>query len=371
MTSRLAAFLSECSAASYAEPRSCGHDSIIAQVAPIVAELLPKGATVLDVGAGQGPAMLWFYEHDFNPVGVDINDENIRACQALGFHIRKADQNDLSQFGNFDCVWARHVLEHSPIPFFTLKEFHRVLKPGGILYVEMPAPDTNSFHERNGNHYSVFGRRMWEQAITRTGFELLKSADFRFANPMGPDVYFMFIARKRENTVRDIPIPEAALNEVVIGSKDAPGACDETGIKILRHYARQANCIIEIGTAGGKTALNLSDANPKATIVTIDIARDVGKECAGRENVRMIHANSQDFDFESLPADMCFIDGDHTYEGALADSKRILELMPKGRVFWHDYTPIWEGVVRALNELGAVYPIVHFQGSTIAMCERL
>lgn len=54
--------------------------------------------------------------------------------------------NDLSRFpdGTFEAVYASHVLEHFDYKdelLKTLKEWHRVLEPGGKLYVSVPDMD--------------------------------------------------------------------------------------------------------------------------------------------------------------------------------------------------------------------------------------
>jgi ubiquinone/menaquinone biosynthesis C-methylase UbiE len=70
--------------------------------------------------------------------------------------VRETDFADLDfDDESFDLVWARHALEHSVVPAFLLSEFHRLTKPGGVLYVEVPAPDTACVHETNPNHHSV------------------------------------------------------------------------------------------------------------------------------------------------------------------------------------------------------------------------
>lgn len=52
------------------------------------------------------------------------------------------DVSDLSRFadGSVSEIYASHVLEHFPHPrtLEVLKEWHRVLAPGGILYVAVP-----------------------------------------------------------------------------------------------------------------------------------------------------------------------------------------------------------------------------------------
>lgn len=89
--------------------------------------------------------------------------------------------------GTFDVVWCRHCLEHSIFPYFTLSGFHRILRPGGWLYVEVPVPDTSCAHQTNRNHYSVLGKSMLGSLIERSGFRIVDVLDITFSVPAGPD----------------------------------------------------------------------------------------------------------------------------------------------------------------------------------------
>ncbi len=199
MNSRFEKFMAERAAETYPEPASDGHAFITSQMAEVVAKLLHPDATLLDVGSGQGPALDWFTAHKFYATGITTNDADFNACEKNGHDVYKMDMHamDFSP-ESFDCVWARHVLEHSPIPLFVLFEFARVLKPGGILYSETPAPDTACCHEVNQNHYSVLGSRAWSVLLQRAGFTILEARTIKLTTPAGPDVYFSFIARKND-----------------------------------------------------------------------------------------------------------------------------------------------------------------------------
>ncbi len=196
---RLTEFMQKVAADVYPEPRSEGHDAITVKMAPEVAKRLPKGALVLDVGCGQGPALEWFTNAGFHPVGIALGKEDVDACVAAGFDAQVCDQHDLSQFMDetFDCVWARHVLEHSIAPYWVLHEFHRVLVKGGTLYVEVPAPETSCNHALNKNHYSVMGLQMWLSLTDRAGFEIIEAREIRFPTEAGLDIYYSIICAKR------------------------------------------------------------------------------------------------------------------------------------------------------------------------------
>jgi SAM-dependent methyltransferase len=197
--SRLADFLAARAGEAYPEPRTEGHDSITAKAAALVADRLAPGASVLDIGCGQGPALEWFSKAGFDVTGTTINDDDFKACEDAGYRVERCDMHDTGEYFNlerFDFVLARHVLEHSVAPFFTLHEFARVLKPGGILYAEMPAPDTACCHQNNPNHYSVLGASAWASLIHRAGFAEVELREITLKTDAGPDLYFSFIATK-------------------------------------------------------------------------------------------------------------------------------------------------------------------------------
>jgi SAM-dependent methyltransferase len=196
---RLETFLDRISAETYPEEPSGLHDDITARMLEMVWVkcAIPAGAKVLDVGCGQGVALKHFVARGCDATGVALNPTDVEACRRQGFHVLEMDQSFLDfPDAQFDLVWCRHCLEHSIFPFFTLSELHRVLKPGGWLYVEVQAPDTSCQHQNNRNHYSVLGKSMLASLITRTGFKILDVMDIDFKVQLGPDVYWAYIQQK-------------------------------------------------------------------------------------------------------------------------------------------------------------------------------
>jgi glycosyltransferase involved in cell wall biosynthesis len=196
---RFGRFLELISGQTYPEPVSELHTSITNQMLDetLSRTSLQPGSRILDVGCGQGPALDALREKGFAPTGITINDEDIRVCRAKGHDVCAMDQSFL-EFPDeeFHLVWARHCIEHSVAPYFTLTGFSRVLKPGGWLYVEVPAPDTACHHERNLNHYSVLTRSAWLSLLERTGFSIVDTKSIKFQTPAGADEYWVFLCKK-------------------------------------------------------------------------------------------------------------------------------------------------------------------------------
>lgn len=195
---RLEAFLVKLKGDIYPEPPSDLHSRITREMFERLQQsyALPSGAKVLDVGCGQGVALELFKAAGLDPIGITLG-EDAAVCRAKGLQVVETDFAFLDfEDGRFDLVWCRHALEHSIFPFFTLAEMHRVLRPGGLLYVEAPAPDTACGHQTNPNHYSVLPKSMWVELIKRAGFSAPAAADINFTTEMGPDTYWVFVAKK-------------------------------------------------------------------------------------------------------------------------------------------------------------------------------
>ena len=196
---RLKRFLQKIRADIYPEPPSETHQHITRQMLNRLLQnyIFAEKCKVLDVGCGQGLSLELFRNAGFNPAGITLDNEDLAACRLKDQTVFKMDQS-LLEFNDetFDLIWCRHCLEHSVIPYFTLSEFFRVLKPMGYAYIEVPAPDTASNHQKNKNHYSVLGKSMWGALIRRTGFDILETLDISLNVPSGADIYWAFIQQK-------------------------------------------------------------------------------------------------------------------------------------------------------------------------------
>jgi ubiquinone/menaquinone biosynthesis C-methylase UbiE len=163
----------------------------------IVTQIDFKDKKILEVGFGVGDALDKFREEGARPIGICINNHEIDLAKAKGHEVYKMDQNFMS-FGDnlFDVVWSKHCLEHSLLPYYTLNEYKRVTKPGGFLYIEVPAPETLYHHENNSEHFSMFTIGVWNSLMSRL-FKIVSSVTTTMVGAdRKKDLIYAFILKK-------------------------------------------------------------------------------------------------------------------------------------------------------------------------------
>lgn len=119
--------------------------------------------------------------------------------------------------------------------------------------------------------------------------------------------------------------------------------------------------IVEFGVKAGWTSLLLSGLNPHAIVYGVDIAEyidstniPIGYVCGLHKLKNFYLSKMTSWEF-ILPyqVDLCFIDGDHSYEAVIKDSWRAWNnrnVYSNWIIAWDDYHPTNEGVIRAVDE---------------------
>ncbi|MBI3543214.1 MAG: class I SAM-dependent methyltransferase [Deltaproteobacteria bacterium] len=138
---------------------------------------LPARARILDAGAGELRfkkfcSHLEYLSQDFG--GYDGKGDS------KGLHMGSWDQSKIDfrcditaipqDDGSFDAILCTEVLEHVPDPLAALKEFSRLLKPGGTLILTAPFCSLTHFAPF---HYSTgFSRYFYEKHLHALGFAI-------------------------------------------------------------------------------------------------------------------------------------------------------------------------------------------------------
>jgi len=156
---------------------------------------LTAGARILDVGCGRGVTLGALAEQGFEVHGLEISAEAARGADPR-IEIRIAENLKDAEYraASFDQVIIWHVLEHLNDPVGTLREAHRILKPGGRLIVAVPnfsslqarCAGAAWFHLDLPRHVHHFPLPALQQLLTITGFHVRSVHHFSLRqNPFG------------------------------------------------------------------------------------------------------------------------------------------------------------------------------------------
>lgn len=71
---------------------------------------------------------------------------------------------------SIDEIFASHILEHLDRPFEVMREFHRVLRPGGELIVKVPHFSRGFTHAEHAHGFDVTFPLYFNPEFTRSGY---------------------------------------------------------------------------------------------------------------------------------------------------------------------------------------------------------
>lgn len=101
--------------------------------------IVKAGNRLLDLGCGNGSFLLRARSAGWDVTGVDFDAKAIEAARCRGLDVRLGGVDDLSPDDEkFDVITLSHVIEHVHHPVKVLQACHKLLKPGGFLWIETP-----------------------------------------------------------------------------------------------------------------------------------------------------------------------------------------------------------------------------------------
>ena len=156
--------------------------------------LLPiqPGDRLLDLGCGGGRHAFEAARRGARVVAVDLDRSELAQVTAIFAAMAEAGEipdgasgmavaGDATTLpfpdGSFDKVIAAEVLEHLPADQIAMNEIARILRPGGVAAVTVPAwlPErvcwqlSDDYHNTPGGHVRIFTRRELVTKLTRSG----------------------------------------------------------------------------------------------------------------------------------------------------------------------------------------------------------
>lgn len=146
-----------------------------------------------------------------------------RAAQILGADVRRyhVDLLKLEWENRWDAAFLLDVLEHIPNDIEVLRQIHRSLRPGGLLFVTTPALQQFwSYNDELVHHVRRYSRADFGALARESGLELLDARYFMFllsplvylSRRQAPDLQQMTPDEIREHLRRTHRVPLGPLN---------------------------------------------------------------------------------------------------------------------------------------------------------------
>ncbi len=145
--------------------------SLVARHRPAVAH-----PVILDIGCGTG-ATLTGLSRSGLAVGVDASQHALGFCRRRDQHVLVRAHGESLPFatGSADIITALDLLEHIPDDAAAVREFARVLRPGGVLLITVPAvPFLWSEHDEALDHLRRYRRRELRRLLVEADLELAR-----------------------------------------------------------------------------------------------------------------------------------------------------------------------------------------------------
>ncbi|MGF7032971.1 SAM-dependent methyltransferase [Paenibacillus mucilaginosus] len=162
---------------------------------------LPSGSRVLEVGCGTGRTACHLAGLGMRVTGLDIRPEMlakaVRRAELQGVQVHFAEGSITAlpfEEGSFDVVLAESVTNFASIPD-ALREYCRVLAPGGLLYdreLILAGPIAREAYDQLAGFFGFGGlldEEAWKEELLRAGFSAAESWDrLPFGRPPGDDL---------------------------------------------------------------------------------------------------------------------------------------------------------------------------------------
>lgn len=142
---------------------------------------------ILDIGCGRGWMLSLLRDKKWDVYGTELSQGSSSFAKTeLGVNVLTKKVEDCNfETSFFDVITLWHVLEHLPDPVSSLKEVNRVMKVGGVLYVEVPDFGgiqsrffgNKWFHVDAPRHLFHFNKESLKAYLEKTGFDITRSSN--------------------------------------------------------------------------------------------------------------------------------------------------------------------------------------------------
>lgn len=159
----------------------------------LIAPYLAGHDTLIDIGCGSGEMLLAAKDRSLQAIGFDTNRPLIRHIrERLGLMAFESPFDaallPLAAAGHGRICTLAHVLEHLGEPLALVRQIHTAMRPGDLLYIEVPLHTGQSFRTQGfrwnlwaSEHRALYAPQSLRFVATACGFETLACGTRIFA----------------------------------------------------------------------------------------------------------------------------------------------------------------------------------------------
>ena len=136
-------------------------------IAAFAENILGRPGSILELGCGRGELLKGAANRDWKAFGVEMTDDFIRVARSQNVEIECSSIESCKSLDRtYDVVLLAAILEHLYDPMETLRRIKNALRPGGLLFVDVP--NESSLTMRIGNLYMRARGRNWAVNLSPT-----------------------------------------------------------------------------------------------------------------------------------------------------------------------------------------------------------
>jgi SAM-dependent methyltransferase len=141
-----------------------------------------QAGSLLEIGCAQGHFLNYMNRLGWDVNGVEISEDACRLIsEKFSWPVFNGDFLDFPSTKKYDVICMYHVLEHVPEPLKVINKAKELLKPDGILVVEVPnieGYDMKNPDRKKGTydlpiHLTHYTPKLLSKLLKRSGFKIL------------------------------------------------------------------------------------------------------------------------------------------------------------------------------------------------------
>jgi 2-polyprenyl-3-methyl-5-hydroxy-6-metoxy-1,4-benzoquinol methylase len=166
----------------------------------MINKYVPKGK-MLDIGAGQGDAMHFFYKKGYEVYGIEPDEINVsRINKSFKKHFCEAKDAETELIsGKYDLIYLCHVLEHFVYPLDFLVNIKKNLNKKGIIFVEVPNLNNAAMRKKTLDmqcHVYHYTLESLKKIFKKAGLKIVEAGIYRDVSPNLASSFFRSIFNK-------------------------------------------------------------------------------------------------------------------------------------------------------------------------------